>query len=124
LLKYSAAKAAASAIGLDLPLPGWMKSAVNGPGYWHGADTDGISRVISGAVVEIGTNAGESVLRSLALLRNVSVFGIKDHQIVIVIEDKDIDGIQNHIKKISEIGSVVGAYPVFAGSHKDGEGHG
>jgi nitrate reductase NapAB chaperone NapD len=118
-LRYSAAKAAASAIGLDLPMPGWMESAVTGPVYRRSAEADRLARVVSGAVVEIGKDASETVLRSLALLRNVSVFGIKDHQIVIVIEDDNMNGILNYMDKIREISSVVEAYPVFARYHKD-----
>jgi nitrate reductase NapAB chaperone NapD len=118
-LRYSAAKAAASSIGLDLPMPGWMESAATIPVYWRSAEADRLARVVSGAVVQVGNDASETVLRSLALLRNVSVFGIKDHQIVVVIEDDNMNGILNHMEKIREISSVLEAYPVFAGYHND-----
>ncbi|MHB1011805.1 MAG: chaperone NapD [Desulfobacteria bacterium] len=74
--------------------------------------------VISSAVVEIRNGSGETVLNGLARIENVSVFGIKDNQIVAVIEDRDIRGIHDTMKKIFGIESVVGVYPVYAG-HQD-----
>lgn len=76
---------------------------------------------ISSAVVEIRNGAGESVLNSLAGIENVSVYGIKDNQIVMVIEDRDMPGIQDTIKKIYGIESVVGVYPVYAGYQDEQE---
>jgi len=76
---------------------------------------------ISSAVVEIRNGSGETVLNSLARIENVSVFGIKDNQIVAVIEDKDIWGIQDTMKKIYGIESVVGVYPVYAGYQDEQE---
>ena len=69
---------------------------------------------ISSAVVEIRDGADEAVLGSLARFENVSVYGIKDNQIVMVIEDRDMRSIQDTIKKIYGIESVVGVYPVYA----------
>ncbi len=77
--------------------------------------------VISSAVVEIINGSGETVLNSLAGIENVSVFGIKDNQIVAVIEDGDIWGIQDTIRKIYGIESVVGVYPVYAGFQDEQE---
>jgi nitrate reductase NapAB chaperone NapD len=77
--------------------------------------------VISSAVVEIINGSSETVVNSLAGIDNVSVFGIKDNQIVAVIEDGDIWGIQDTIKKIYGIESVVGVYPVYAGYQDEQE---
>ena len=49
-------------------------------------------------IVEIEDGSGEAVLHSLAVIGNVSVFGVKDNQIVAVIEGKDLTAIQNTIK--------------------------
>jgi nitrate reductase NapAB chaperone NapD len=76
---------------------------------------------ISSAVVEIRNGSGETVLSSLAGIENVSVFGIRDNQIVMVIEDGDIRGIQETIRKIYGIESVVGVYPVYAGYQDEQE---
>jgi len=76
---------------------------------------------ISSAVVEIRDGAGEAVLNSLARLEKVSVYGIKDNQIVMVIEDMDMPGIQNTINKIYGIENVIGVYPVYAGFQDEQE---
>lgn len=65
-------------------------------------------------IVDIENNSGEAVLHSLAVIGNVSVFGVKDNQIVAVIEGKDMTAIQNTIKILYSIKNVLGAYPVFA----------
>lgn len=75
----------------------------------------------SSAVVEFRSDNGEAVLNSLALIDNVSVYGIKDNQIVTVIEDRDMRGIQETIKKIYGIENVVGVYPVYAGYQDEQE---
>ena len=77
--------------------------------------------VISSAVVEVINGSSETVVNSLAGIDNVSVFGLKDNQIVAVIEDGDIWGIQDTIKKIYGIESVVGVYPVYAGYQDEQE---
>jgi len=76
---------------------------------------------ISSAVVEIRSGSGETVLNSLARIENVSIFGIKDNQIVAVIEERDIWGIQDTMKKIYGIENVVGVYPVYAGYQDEQE---
>jgi len=76
---------------------------------------------ISSAVVEIRNGSSETVLNSLARIENVSVFGIKDNQIVAVIEDRDIWGMQDTMKKIYSIENVVGVYPVYAGYQDEQE---
>ena len=65
-------------------------------------------------IVDIENNSGEAVLHSLAVIGSVSVFGVKDNQIVVVIEDKDMKAIENTIKELYAIKNVLGAYPVFA----------
>lgn len=76
---------------------------------------------ISSAVVEIRNGSSENVLNSLARIENVSVFGIKDNQIVAVIEDRDIWGMQDTMKKIYSIENVIGVYPVYAGYQDEQE---
>ena len=65
-------------------------------------------------IVDIENNSGEAVLHSLAVIGNVSVFGVKDNQIVVVIEGKDMKAIQNTIKILYSTKNIIGAYPVFA----------
>ena len=80
-----------------------------------------MTMAISSAVVEISNGSSEAVLNSLALMENVSVYGIKDNQIVAVIEESDALCIQNTIKKIYGIEDVVGVYPVYAGYQDEQE---
>ena len=65
-------------------------------------------------IVDIENGSGEAVLHSLAVIGNVSVYGIKDTQIVAVIEGKDMKAIQNTIKILYSTKNIIGAYPVFA----------
>ncbi|MBT9537058.1 MAG: chaperone NapD [Planctomycetota bacterium] len=65
-------------------------------------------------IVDIENNSGEAVLHSLAVIGNVSVFGVKDNQIVAVIEGKDMKAVENTIKELYAIKNVLGAYPILA----------
>ncbi len=65
-------------------------------------------------IVDIENGSGEAVLHSLAVIGNVSVYGIKDTQIVAVIEGKDMKAIENTIKILYSTKNIIGAYPVFA----------
>jgi nitrate reductase NapAB chaperone NapD len=65
-------------------------------------------------IVDIANGSGEAVLHSLAVIGNVSVYGIKDNQIVVVIEGKDMKAIQNTIKILYSTKNIIGTYPVFA----------
>lgn len=65
-------------------------------------------------IVEIENGSGEAVLHSLAVIGNISVYGIKDNQIVAVIEGRDMKAIQNTIKILYSTKNILGAYPVFA----------
>ncbi len=69
---------------------------------------------VVGIIVDIENGAGEAVLHSLAGIVNISVYGIKDNQIVAVIEGKDIAAIQNTIEILYSTKNIIGAYPVFA----------
>lgn len=73
---------------------------------------------VASVIVEVEEGSGEAVLKSLARINNVSVFGIKDNQIVTVIEAEDIGLIDNTIKRLYTIDRVVGVYPVFAGDYE------
>lgn len=65
-------------------------------------------------IVDIENNSGEAVLHILATVGNISVYGIKDNQIVAVIEGRDMKAIQNTIKILYSTKNVLGTYPVFA----------
>lgn len=74
--------------------------------------------VVISAIVEIEEGTGEAVLNSLARIKNISVYGTKDNQIVTVIEGRNMQAIENTIKALYVIKNVIGVYPVFAGENE------
>jgi nitrate reductase NapAB chaperone NapD len=75
---------------------------------------------IASAIVEVREGSGEAVSRSLALIDNVSIFGVKGNKIVAVIEDTGMPGMEETIRRIYTIEHVVGVYPVYAGGYDEG----
>jgi nitrate reductase NapAB chaperone NapD len=69
---------------------------------------------VASAVVEFPENQGEAVLRSLALIPEISVYGIKGNQLIIVIEGDDTETINAAILKVQAVESVTGVSPVFS----------
>jgi len=69
---------------------------------------------ISSAIVEIESGGGESVLSGLALMPQVSVYGVKDNQIVIVIDGDSMGVVEQNIKRIQSMENVTGVYPVYS----------
>lgn len=73
---------------------------------------------VASVIVEVEADSCEAVLNSLAGFNNVSVYGIKDNQIVTVIEGNDMKSIEDTIKALYEIDKVTGVYPVFGGEYE------
>lgn len=73
---------------------------------------------VTSAIVEVTDGACEAVLGSLAAIRNLSVFGIKENQIVTVIEGDSIQMVENTMKDLYSLENVVGVYPVYAGDYE------
>lgn len=69
-------------------------------------------------IVEIRDGSSEAVMSSLANIANVSVFGIKDNQIVAVIEGSDPVSVDETMKALFAIEDVTGVYPVYAGDYE------
>jgi len=65
-------------------------------------------------IVDIEEGSGEAVLHSLAAINNISVFGVKDNQIVAVIEGKDIRAVNKTINMLYSTKHILGAFPVLA----------
>jgi len=65
-------------------------------------------------IVDFENGSGEAVLNSLAAIADISVYGVKDNQIVAVIEGKDMEAVTNTINVLYATKNVLGAYPVFA----------
>ncbi|MDI6728213.1 MAG: chaperone NapD [Thermodesulfovibrionales bacterium] len=73
---------------------------------------------VASVIVEFENGTGEAVLNSLARINNVSVYGVKDNQIVTVIESDDIKSVEDTIKALYAVDKVIGVYPVFAGDYE------
>ncbi len=66
-------------------------------------------------VVEVEDGTAETVLNSLAFISQISVYGVKDNQIVAVVEDDDdLLSVNRRIECIFGIDKVTGVYPVYA----------
>lgn len=73
---------------------------------------------ITSVVVEIKNGSSESVLGRLARIPQISVYGIKDNQIVTVVESGAAHGVEDILKEVQLIEEVTGVYPVFVGDEE------
>lgn len=70
---------------------------------------------VSSAIVEIeGGTAGEAVLNSLSSMPAITVYGVKDNRIVIVIEGDSIGAIESSTREIISLEGVTGVFPVYS----------
>lgn len=77
------------------------------------------SMAISSVIVDIEDGAIEQVLPMLGRVPGISVFGVKDNQIVTVIEAETLLAVNDVIKTVSGFERVIGIYPVYAGDHAE-----
>lgn len=73
--------------------------------------------MIASMIVEIEADAEGQVLPKLAQIVGVSTYGIKDCQIVTVVEGKTAAAVNEIVREISLLERIVGVFPVFAGEH-------
>ncbi len=73
---------------------------------------------VASVIVEIEDNAMEQVLPDLGKVPGISVFGVKENQIVTVVEGDTLGAVNEIIKKLSEFEKVTGVYPVYARAHE------
>jgi nitrate reductase NapAB chaperone NapD len=69
---------------------------------------------VSSAIVEIEESAGEAVLSSLSSMDAVTVYGMKENKIVIVIDAHSVGIIEESTKKIMSMEGVTGVFPVYS----------
>ena len=67
---------------------------------------------ITGMIVEVRNNADAEVLDSLAWMPQISVYGLKDHQIVAVVEGDTVGSVNNVVRRILSFDGVINVYPV------------
>jgi nitrate reductase NapAB chaperone NapD len=66
-------------------------------------------------IVEIREGCSEAVMSSLAAISNLSVYGIKDNQVITVVEGDSTATVEETMKVLLGIENVTGVYPVYAG---------
>jgi nitrate reductase NapAB chaperone NapD len=73
--------------------------------------------MIASMIVEIEADTEAVVLPELNRIVGVSTYGIKDRQIVTVVEGETMTAVSDIVREISLLNRIVGVYPVFAGEH-------
>jgi nitrate reductase NapAB chaperone NapD len=69
---------------------------------------------VSSAIVEIEESAGEAVLNSISSMDEVTVYGMKENKIVIVIDADSMGIIVESTRKIMSMEGVTGVFPVYS----------
>ena len=69
---------------------------------------------VSSAIVEIEESAGEAVLNSISSMDEVTVYGMKENKIVIVIDADSMGIIEESTRKIMSMEGVTGVFPVYS----------
>jgi nitrate reductase NapAB chaperone NapD len=67
---------------------------------------------IAGIIVEVQNGAEASVLTGLAQIPQISVYGVKENQIVTVIEGDNAASVNDTVSRVSLFAGVLGVYPV------------
>lgn len=70
---------------------------------------------VTSVVIEISDGVGEDVLSALARVPQVNVYGIKENQIVSVIEGETAGNVEDTVRTIQTLDGVQGVYPVYSG---------
>jgi len=73
--------------------------------------------MIASMIVEIEADAENQVLPELARMAGVSTYGVKEGQIVTVVEGASSAAVTDTIREIAGLERIIGVYPVFAGDH-------
>ncbi len=68
---------------------------------------------VASAVIEIRNGTGETALGRLAVIPQISVYGMKDNKIVAIIEGATFKIVDEAVKAILHLEEVVGVYPVY-----------
>lgn len=72
---------------------------------------------VTSLIVESLPGEAATTWTTLAHVDGVSVHGMKEEQIVTVIEGESISEIDTIMRKIQALEGVVGVYPVYTGGH-------
>lgn len=77
-----------------------------------------LSMPVTSVVIEVQDGVSEDILGRLALLSNVNVYGMKENQIVTVIEGESAIEVDDTVRTIQALAGVVGVYPVYSGEYE------
>ncbi|MEW5746677.1 MAG: chaperone NapD [Nitrospirota bacterium] len=69
---------------------------------------------IVGLIIKVERGGGEELSKALSAMSHVSIQGVKDNQIVLLLDTDDVHVIARNTKEINEMRGVVGVYPVFS----------
>ena len=72
---------------------------------------------IASVVIEVEQGTSETVLQGLAQMPNLSVYGMKENQIVTVVEGDTIQSVDDSVKTVLNMADVIGVFPVYAGDY-------
>jgi nitrate reductase NapAB chaperone NapD len=72
---------------------------------------------VASMVLEISDGASDTVLASLGRLQQVSVYGIKEDRIVVVVEGDSVQSLEESLKMLAAIDQVTAVYPVFTATY-------
>lgn len=73
---------------------------------------------VTSVVIEINDGVSEEVLGRLARVPQVNVYGVKENQIVTVIEGDSAGDVEETVKAILALDGVVGVYPVYSSDYE------
>lgn len=68
---------------------------------------------IVGLIVQAERGSSEALSQLLAGKEHVTLYGVRDNRIVLMLDTDDIHIIARSTKEINDMSSVVGVYPVF-----------
>lgn len=72
---------------------------------------------VASVIVETEEGAVETVLNSLDIISQASVYGVKDNQIVVVVEGDDLRAVNEVIEHFCTIDKIMGVHSVFASDY-------
>lgn len=67
-----------------------------------------------GLIVEVQPACCDGLAKVICGKPHIRLHGVKDNQIVLILDTEDIHVIAHSTKEINEIEGVVGVYPVFS----------
>jgi nitrate reductase NapAB chaperone NapD len=74
---------------------------------------------ILSVVVQVQASRGEAVSEGLAAISGVNIYGIRDDQVVTVLEGEDMAGVDALVREIMVVPDVLGVFPVYGTDYEN-----